>query len=124
MGLMLQGNSDARAVWHHKHPVSWIVGLESMSRVRALFKSGLNRQPRCEGTHCVRMIAVCAVNPRDTQLLGELATTGDALVVLQPLTPVIKAGERCERGLEVVHSTLPSWLPMINRLELCRRRIG
>ena len=26
--------------WHHKHPVSWIIGLNSMSCVRALFKSG------------------------------------------------------------------------------------
>ena len=41
MGLILQGDSDARAVWHHKHPVSWIIGLKSMSCVRALFKSGL-----------------------------------------------------------------------------------
>ena len=26
--------------WHHKHPVSWIIGLNSMSCFRALFKSG------------------------------------------------------------------------------------
>src|ERR671912_112335 len=43
MGLILQRNSDARAVWHHKHPVSWIIALESTSCVRALFKSGLAR---------------------------------------------------------------------------------
>ncbi len=33
--------------WHHKYPVSWIIGLKSMSCVRALFKSGLGRR---EGT--------------------------------------------------------------------------
>ena len=40
MGLTLLGNSDARAVWHHKRNVSWINGLKSTSCVRALFKSG------------------------------------------------------------------------------------
>src|SRR5215207_4100543 len=45
MGLILQGNSDARAVWHHKHPVSWIIALKSTSCARALFKSGLGAVP-------------------------------------------------------------------------------
>src|SRR5215211_1528893 len=59
MGLILQGNSDARAVWHHKHPVSWIIALKSTSCVRALFKSG--KSVREEFAVVDRMLAVPAV---------------------------------------------------------------